>query len=93
MWLFYISDGSLEKNNCQILLAKHLVSTLSHFSPDIVSEGSLVWGEKQGIFGEKMLQERWNQNPIQAIRNRGEKNIFIMHGNGGGARLASLYST
>lgn len=50
-----------------------------------------MWGEKQGIFGEKTLQKGWNQNPIQAIINTGEKNIFIMHGNGGGARLASLY--
>lgn len=56
--------------------------------PAIVYYGSLMWGEKQGIFGEKMLQEGWNQSPIQAIINTGEKNIFIMHGNGGGANKA-----
>lgn len=42
-----------------------------------------MWGEKQDLFGEKMLQEGWNQNPIHAIIDTGEKNIFIMHGNGG----------
>lgn len=44
--------------------------------PDIVYYGSLMWGEKQGIFGEKTLQEGWNQNPIQAIINAGEKKYF-----------------
>lgn len=33
------------------------------FPPDLVYEGSLVWEEKQGIFGEKMVQEGWHQNP------------------------------
>lgn len=50
-----------------------------------------MWAEKQGIFGEKIVQESWNQNPIQAIISTGEKNVFIMHGNGGGTRVVGLY--
>lgn len=96
MTVLCIWERSLKQQQQKTKTLPHTFGKALRFYPklfpsDLVYEGSLVWEEKQGIFGEKMVQEGWHQNPIQAITSTGEKNIFIMHGNGGGVRLASLY--